>query len=197
MDEWSAEEALLRELGVEDDGEFDFVDKTFPPRTSSLFDPTMPRHREADAWQDFTWKRAKDVYGRDQVALFRDIKPGDIEQGYCGDCYFLSCLSSLAEFPDRIRTLFVTKETNSSGIYAVQLYITGERRVVVVDDYFPYCKYRQDFAMSTSKDRELWVLILEKAWAKVHGSYQRIEGGNTSEALYALTGVHVDTIFHE
>ena len=51
--------------------------------------------------------------------------------------------------------------------------------------------------MSTSKDKELWVLILEKAWAKVHGSYQRIEGGNTAEALYALTGVHVDTIFHE
>ena len=59
------------------------------------------------------------MYGKYDVELFRDIKPGDIEQGYCGDCYFLSCLSSLAEFPDRVRELFVTKDTNDSGIYAV------------------------------------------------------------------------------
>lgn len=35
-------------------------------------------------------------------SLFNDIKPDDIKQGHCGNCYFLSCLSSLAEFPDRI-----------------------------------------------------------------------------------------------
>ena len=40
-------------------------------------------------------------------------------------------------------------------------------------------------------------MILEKAWAKVHGSYQRIEGGNTAEALFALTGAYIDYIFHE
>jgi len=29
---------------------------------------------------------------------------------------------------------------------------------------------------------------LEKAWAKMHGSYQRIESGLPSNALFALTG---------
>ena len=41
------------------------------------------------------------------------------------------------------------------------------------------------------------MLILEKAWAKVYGSYQRIEGGNIGEALPALTGAPTDMIMHE
>ena len=36
--------------------------------------------------------------------------------------------------------------------------------------------------------KEIWVLILEKAWAKVYGSYQRIEAGLSGEAFNALTG---------
>ena len=32
------------------------------------------------------------------------------------------------------------------------------------------------------------VLILEKAWAKIFGSYERIEAGLTREALKSLTG---------
>ena len=35
---------------------------------------------------------------------------------------------------------------------------------------------------------EIWVLLLEKAWAKVYDSYDNIEGGNPEEGLTALTG---------
>jgi hypothetical protein len=40
---------------------------------------------------------------------------------------------------------------------------------------------------------ELWIAIIEKAYAKAHGSYQAIEGGFASEALSAITG---QTEFH-
>lgn len=76
------------------------------------------------------------------------------------------------------------------------MYITGEERTVIVDDYFPFCPSKNDWAFSKSVDNEIWVLILEKAWAKIHGNYQRIEGGNTAEALIALTGAYVDYVFH-
>jgi calpain-15 len=36
----------------------------------------------------------------------------------------------------------LTKEVNDAGCYAVSLFINGERKTVVVDDYFPYDTYK-------------------------------------------------------
>ena len=92
----------------------------------------------------------------------------------------------------------MTKEVNEAGCYAVKLFVNGEERVVVVDDYFPYDEHRGTWAFSRPSEeedekrgkstKEIWVLILEKAWAKVFGSYQRIEAGTAGEAFYPLTG---------
>lgn len=43
----------------------------------------------------------------------------------------------------------------------------------------------------------MWVLLLEKAWAKVSGSYSKTIGGYTSEGLQALTGAPTETIRHK
>ena len=42
--------------------------------------------------------------------------------------------------------------------------------------------------MAKGYDNEIWPILLEKAHAKVHGSFQRIEGGFTGEAWSDLTG---------
>ena len=57
-------------------------------------------------------------------------------------------MSALAEFPDRIKRIFLTKDVNEAGCYAVQMYINGEKRTVVVDDYFPYDDETQTWAFS-------------------------------------------------
>jgi hypothetical protein len=81
-------------------------------------------------------------------------------------------LSSIAEFPERIKAIFLTKEINKAGCYAVKLMLNGEYRTVVVDDRFPYRADTGKWAHSRpSKTNEIWVLVLEKAWAKVYGSY--------------------------
>ena len=54
-----------------------------------------------------------------------------------GDCYYLATLSSLAEFEDRVKKMFVTKEINAAGIYMVILWINGVETPVIVDDYLP------------------------------------------------------------
>lgn len=84
-------------------------------------------------------------------------------------------MSAMAEFPERVYARFLTKEINDAGIYLVTLFINGYEYPVIVDDYFPSV-YNQP-AFCKTKDGELWAMILEKAWAKVHGSYMRTEGG--------------------
>lgn len=82
--------------------------------------------------------------------------------------------------------MFVTKEVNSESIYAVNITKNGEAQQVIVDSYLP-CLNGQPIFSSAHGD-ELWVLIMEKAWAKVHGSYERIVGGQAHQTLRDLLG---------
>lgn len=63
----------------------------------------------------------------------------------------------------------------------------GEWRLVLVDDYFP-CNSLNHPAYSKSNGPELWVLLIEKAYAKAYGNYKKIEAGLTGQAIRDLTG---------
>jgi len=98
----------------------------------------------------------------------------------------LSVLSVLAEVPHRIQKLFITDRTNEYGIYAIQMWKNGEQKEVVIDEFFPCDELGPCF--SKANGNELWVLILEKCWAKLHGSYERIEAGFSHNVMTDLTG---------
>ena len=57
---------------------------------------------------------------------------------------------------------------------------------VVVDSYVP-CEFNVP-VFTKNHEHELWVVLLEKAWAKIHGSYQRISFGLAHETMRDLTG---------
>lgn len=101
----------------------------------------------------------------------------------------------MAEQPERIIELFETHEVNEYGIYALRLCKNGEWRTVIVDDFFP-CKGSNP-VFSKAHGDELWVMLLEKAWAKVHGSYERIEAGYAENALRDLTGAPTKVYTHD
>ena len=65
------------------------------------------------------------------------IEPSDIKQGKLADCWLLSAIQAVAEFPKLIERLILTKEINDQGLYRVRLCKNGEWQEVVVDDYFP------------------------------------------------------------
>lgn len=83
--------------------------------------------------------------------------------------------------------MFVTKEYNEQGIYELRVCKNGEWQNVIVDDYFP-CFPNAGPIFSRSNGNELWVLLLEKAYAKVHGGYKTLTGGLPYEAMMDLTG---------
>jgi calpain-15 len=51
--------------------------------------------------------------------------------------------------------------------------INGEVEEIIVDDFIPVNEVGEPLFCQPNKN-EFWVLILEKAWAKVHGSYANI-----------------------
>lgn len=162
-----------------------FLDATFPPTQESLGDATKIRGIE--------WARVSDLFQK--PAIFKDgIEPNDIQQGLLGDCYFLAVLASAAEDPKDIKALFYTKEINKAGIYMVYFFINGIKRSVIVDDYLPCKNGKAVFARS--RDSEVWVNLLEKAWAKLHGNYFRIQGGIPCHAASAVAGVPGKSIRH-
>ncbi len=80
-------------------------------------------------------------------------------------------------------------------MYAVNICKNGEWKEVVIDDYFP-C-YQDEPAFSKSNGDELWVLIMEKAWAKLHGSYERIEAGFAENVFRDLTGAPCEVVHND
>jgi len=93
----------------------------------------------------------------------------------------------LAERPERVRKLFIQKEINPEGIFGVNISKNGGRVEVVVDGFVP-CDDRKKVCFSTANGNELWVIILEKVWAKIHGDYCRIIGGLSHETFRDMTG---------
>lgn len=111
-----------------------------------------------------------------------------------GDCYFLAVLSAMAETAGAIESHFYTKCKNDAGIYLIYFYVNGKKTAVVVDDFIP-CLNNRPFATST-KTNELWAILLEKAWAKLHGTYARIEAGLPSFACMHLLGTPAESLWH-
>ena len=117
------------------------------------------------------------------------VEAGDVVQGALADCWILSALSIIACNPDLLYNLFVSDEYADQGIYVVQVFKNGEWVPVMVDDRIPVdiISSRPLFARCGDPN-EIWLLILEKAYAKVHGCYEALSGGQTDYALRDFTG---------
>ena len=119
-----------------------------------------------------------------------DIQPNDVMQGSLGDCWFMAAVAAVARAnPEAIRRLI---KENGDDTYDVTLYLSDfwhSRRPVVirVDSKFPGRLDRSNPALNspyyakpgnfTNHGPELWVMLLEKAYAQHKGGYNDVEGG--------------------
>ncbi len=178
-----------------------WVDDIYPPNPGSLtFVPLG--HEQADILepeeisdlQTLSWKRCNEVMKNNYV-LYDKIEIEDIHQGQIGNCYFLCALSAIAEFKERFDRIFITKKRTSTGAYQVRLVIHGIPKIVTVDNHFIVDR-RSHFAGATSGRGEIWVQVLEKAWAKACKSYAMTIAGTPGEALSSLTQAPVVSYIH-
>ena len=148
-------------------------------------------------WESFKWCRVEEIFDTKDYSIFHDgIAVEDIVQGKICDCYFLSVLGSLCRFPELVEKLFYFKEKTKEHIYGIYFYINGNKKLVLIDDYLPYVGVGfKQFAMSKSEENEIWVALMEKAWAKVNGNYIRIGcGGTPNEVFDVLTEAYSEEI---
>ncbi len=150
----------------------------------------------------FEWKRCSDIVSdgndliQDDHKLYGTIQEKDIRQGVIGNCYFLCSISALAEYKDRFNDIFITKERSKNGAYQLRLMIDGLPKIVTIDDYFLWNNQGNNFAGANSGYGEIWVQVIEKAWAKICKSYAMTVAGTPADALCALTEAPVMSYIH-
>lgn len=119
-------------------------------------------------------------------------------QGKVGDCWFIAALFVVAEREDLISRLVETRSyCTQGGPYLLWLFIDCEWRQIIVDDWLPHYADKKGnavLAFSKARDQCLWLPLLEKAYAKAHGSYRAISGGWIDEAMFDLTSYPTQTI---
>ena len=64
----------------------------------------------------------------------------------------------------------------------MRLNYNGTWKVVTIDDFFP-CYLHGGPIFTYGNGNELWVMLVEKAYAKVHGTYYNLCGGQVKHAL--------------
>jgi hypothetical protein len=84
---------------------------------------------------------------------------------------------------------------NRNGIYTVRFYIRGKPWLVTVDDIFLFKNLNEPklYFSKVNSDNSMWSAIVEKAWAKMKGSYTSADTGFNVNGLRALTGSPVFT----
>ena len=123
------------------------------------------------------------------------VDANDIVQGFIGDCFFLSPLMATARInPGKIAKMVRGPIGTSSGndVYEVKLYNdSGDLVTHHVDDRFisnadgtpRYAQYGDRSAVGP----ELWVMLMEKAWAAQRGGFNNWTSGAPSDGLRAVT----------
>lgn len=147
-------------------------------------------------YKNITWIRAVNLQPMfSKMVLFSGIEPNDIMQGCIGDCWLLAAFASVAEFPNYIKTkIFKTKKISKIGKYEINLFDCSKNKwiTVTLDDRIP-CMEKIIYApprplFSQPHENEMYILLLEKAFAKMAGSYTRLDGGFPALCWIALLG---------
>ncbi|KAG9018188.1 hypothetical protein FRB90_011937 [Tulasnella sp. 427] len=144
------------------------------------------------------------------------VSASDICQGALGDCWFLSALAVAATTRDVIQKICVAKDQDV-GIYGFIFWRDSGWAEVIIDDLLctkipPWNElgqidrgmFKNDkkvykerarqglfenlYFAKCKTDNETWVPLIEKAYAKLHGDYESLDRGLTSQGVEDLTG---------
>ena len=179
---------------------FQFHDPDFLPNHISLGHNLECKDRVVDSWKQST------QINHEAMIFAGGTDPDDVRVGEINDQWLLSAISMLAAaggvddggLDDQIANLFVShigadgqpKYNSEVGAFGVRFFKNNQWEVVVVDDFFPVLHNDDESKSEMNKGsitghsegmQEIWVPLLEKAYAKYYGSYDVLEVSQRSE----------------
>jgi len=177
-----------------------FEDPHFPPNSYSL---SYSGKVEGDSARlgkgkkkvsteaaEIKWVRASSLFPNALLVVDGSSKD-DVNQGRLGNCWFLCALVGAATIPHIFKKLVPRDQgfdkKQYAGIFHFKFWQYGSWVDVIVDDFLPTINGELLFVQSDDRG-EMWPCLVEKAYAKLHGSYDHLSGGMPVEALVDFTG---------
>ncbi|NWZ38776.1 CAN13 protein, partial [Brachypodius atriceps] len=162
-----------------------FEDATFPAHASSIGPSVLSEEKLRQIqWKRPTERQRHPYLVKDGASIF------DIKQGRIGDCWMLAALGSLTlrkHFLENVLPKDQGFQDDYAGIFHFRFWQYGEWVDVVIDDRLPFLNENYLSVHPRTSD-EFWPSLLEKAYAKLWGSYENLNGGHISNALVDFTG---------
>lgn len=168
---------------------------------------------------EIVWKAPRDYLeeGGDTVEFVKnDASSNEVKQGECGDCWFIGALSVISTRDNLLRgglenvevtegmkvSAYIASQMSSGvyapifhkyrtkGIYVLRFFKDFAWRYVLIDERLPINVTTNEpvFAQCTDPT-EMWVNYIEKAFAKLFGSYAVLASGFLDDGVCDMTGL--------
>lgn len=159
-----------------------FEDAEFPCSPESVFGTKPPTSR-------VQWMRPPELV--DDPCMFVDgASRFDVVQGSVGNCWMVAAAANLT-LNDELFYRVVPQDQSFTdgycGAFHFRIWKANRWIDVVVDDRLP-TRSRELLYMKSRSGNEFWSALLEKAYAKLHGSYEALSGGSACEAMEDFSG---------
>ncbi|KAM9489442.1 calpain-1 catalytic subunit-like [Clarias gariepinus] len=162
-----------------------FIDDKFPPNASSIGEGLLT----SSELEQVEWIRPTKLVADPQLVVDGESR-FDLAQGELGNCWFLAAICAITFQQDLVDEIIPGGQSfreDYVGIFHFRFWRFGRWVDVVIDDKLPTIDGRLIFVHCKTCN-EFWPALLEKAYAKVCGSYADLNGGLISEALCDFTG---------
>ncbi|CAD5233486.1 unnamed protein product [Bursaphelenchus xylophilus] len=162
-------------------------------RDHQLFeDPEFPPEVAIEHHPKTEWRRPFAIVSNPRF-FTANVSRHDVQQMGLGDCFFLAPLSLIADRTELIRRVVPAGQSFNkdfyAGIFHFCLWKYGEWLDIVIDDRLPVNVRTGQLRFTRARSYNVfWVSLLEKAFAKLYGSYTNIQGGHAAFAMQNLTG---------